>query len=215
MQEGSGVSSSGESAVGEVQQRAQEQIQNLAGQAQQAAGNAQSQIKEQLDSRSTQAGNQVRSTAEDLRVVGKELRNQGKETPARVAEQAAQRIDQVGRYLAESSPDQVLSDIEGYARRQPWVVVGGGVALGFIASRFLKASGSRRYNTMYGWRLPATQAGGATGEIPSTTSPVTQTPPAPAAPAAPQAPSPQMGVPPATPHGGFSEPANPTGSGRV
>jgi hypothetical protein len=38
-----------------------------------------------------------------------------------------------------------LADVEAFARRQRWLVAAGGLALGFAASRFLKASSSRRY----------------------------------------------------------------------
>ena len=36
-----------------------------------------------------------------------------------------------------------------FGRRQPWAVIAGGLALGFAASRFLKASSSRRYESGY------------------------------------------------------------------
>jgi hypothetical protein len=35
--------------------------------------------------------------------------------------------------------------VEDFARSKPWAVAAGGLALGFAASRFLKASSSRRY----------------------------------------------------------------------
>jgi hypothetical protein len=37
--------------------------------------------------------------------------------------------------------------VEDFGRRQPWAVIAGGLALGFAASRFLKASSSRRYES--------------------------------------------------------------------
>ena len=50
-----------------------------------------------------------------------------------------------------------LGDIEDFGRKQPWVVIGGGIALGIAASRFLKASSSRRYEqrSSGAQRLPA------------------------------------------------------------
>ena len=47
--------------------------------------------------------------------------------------------------MSESDADKILSDVEDAARKNPWAVVAGGVALGFAASRFLKASSSDRY----------------------------------------------------------------------
>ena len=87
--------------------------------------------------------------ASDARSVADELRKQGKEQPAKLAEQAAQRAESLGDYLQRSDGDAILRDLENFGRRQPWAVIAGGLALGFAASRFLKASSSRRYESGY------------------------------------------------------------------
>jgi hypothetical protein len=110
-----------------------------------AMGQARGRLRDQVDQRSTQAGDQVQSAAQDVRSVAEQLRNQGKETPARVAEQVANRAESFGTYLRDADGERLLGDVEGFARRQPWLVAAGGLALGFVASRFLKASSSRRY----------------------------------------------------------------------
>jgi hypothetical protein len=115
--------------------------------AQQAKGQAASRVREQVDQRSTQAGQQVATTASDIRSVADQLREQGKDQPAKLAEQAAQRAETIGDYLQRSDGDTILGDLEDFGRRQPWAVIAGGVALGFAASRFLKASSSRRYES--------------------------------------------------------------------
>jgi hypothetical protein len=102
-------------------------------------------LKEQVDERSTQAGQQVNTVADDVRSVAGELRNQGKDKPAQYAEQAAERVQSVGQWLERSDGDQILSDVESFARRNPWAVAAGGLVLGFAASRFLKASSTERY----------------------------------------------------------------------
>jgi hypothetical protein len=35
--------------------------------------------------------------------------------------------------------------VESFVRRRPWLAAGTGMFVGFLASRFLKASGDRRY----------------------------------------------------------------------
>jgi hypothetical protein len=105
----------------------------------------QQRLKEQVDQRSTQAGQQVNTVADDVRTVAGELRNQGKDKPAQYAEQAAERVQSVGQWLERSDGDQILNDVESFARRKPWAVAAGGLALGLAASRFLKASSSERY----------------------------------------------------------------------
>jgi hypothetical protein len=128
--------------VQDAAEQAKEKAQDAAGQAKQQAG---TKLREQVDQRSTEAGEQVAGTAGDLRSMGEQLRSQGKDTPARLAEQAADRTERLGGYLRDSDPDTILGDVEDFARRQPWAVVAGGIALGFAASRFLKASSSDRY----------------------------------------------------------------------
>jgi ElaB/YqjD/DUF883 family membrane-anchored ribosome-binding protein len=126
--------------VEEVKGQAQEKVQE-------ASGQAKDRVREQVDQRSTQAGERVASAARDARSVGEELRRQGKDQPAKVADQAADRAERLGGYLQESDADRILRDVEDFGRRQPWAVVAGGLALGFLASRFLKASSEQRYRT--------------------------------------------------------------------
>ena len=140
--------------------------------AQQAASQARSTLRDQVDQRSTDAGERVGGFASDVRSVGDQLREQGKDQPAKLADQAADRAQRLGEYLKRSDADRILGDVEDFGRRQPWAVIAGGLALGFAASRFLKASSSERYEQR-GRQLPEqTYAAG-----PVTTGPVV--PPAP------------------------------------
>lgn len=113
--------------------------------AQQAAGQARNQVRTQIDQRSTEAGEKVSAQGSDLRAVGDQLREQGNDGPAKLADQAADHVERAGRWLTESDADKILHDVEDAARRNPWAVATGGVALGFAASRFLKASSNDRY----------------------------------------------------------------------
>jgi hypothetical protein len=122
--------------------QAKEKAQEAAGQAKQKAG---SQLRSQVDQRSTDAGHRVGGLASDVRAVGESLREQGKDQPAKLAEQAADRAERLGSYLKESDADRILGDVEDFGRRQPWAVIAGGVAVGLVASRFLKASSIDRY----------------------------------------------------------------------
>lgn len=114
--------------------------------AQEAKAKASDQVRAQVDERSTQAGEQIATQATDIRTVGEELRKQGKDGPAKVADQAAERAERLGSYLKDKDADTILSDVEDLARKQPLAVIAGGIALGFAASRFLKASSSQRYD---------------------------------------------------------------------
>jgi len=144
--------------------------------AQGALGQARSRLRDQVDQRSTKAGEQVQSTAQDMRSMAEQLRGQGKDTPARVAEQVADRAESFGSYLRDADGERLLRDVENVARRQPWLIAAGGLALGFAASRFLKASSTRRYQTDNGSETPFTQAdvvAPAVGSDPLATQPIT------------------------------------------
>jgi hypothetical protein len=106
---------------------------------------ARGRFRDQVDQRSTQAGERLAGTAADVRSMAEELRRQGKDTPARMVDQAAGQADRAADYLRQASGDRVLRDVEDFARSKPWAVAAGGLALGFAASRFLKASSGRRY----------------------------------------------------------------------
>jgi hypothetical protein len=126
--------------AGEAAEQAKEKAHSLAGQ-------TQDRIREQVGERSTQAGERVGSTAQDIRAVGEELRHQGREGPAKIAEQAADRINRAGTYLRDSDADRILNDVEDFGRSRPWAVLAGAVVAGFAAARFLKASSRQRYSS--------------------------------------------------------------------
>jgi hypothetical protein len=122
----------------DVKERAQE----AAGGAVEEARNA---ARRQVAERSTQVGERVSSVAQDLRGVTEKLSESENEQGARLARSAAEQAEKAGTYLSESDGDRILHDVEDLARRQPWLVLAGGVALGVAAARMLKASSAERY----------------------------------------------------------------------
>jgi hypothetical protein len=135
------------STTDQVKDQVRDKAQVAQDKAQGALGQARGRISDQVDQRSTQAGERISQQAADVRSVAEQLRSQGKDGPASVAEQVASQADRVGDYLKGASGDRILHDVEDFARRQPMLVTAGALALGFAASRFLKASSSRRYET--------------------------------------------------------------------
>jgi hypothetical protein len=144
-----GSTGDGGSTTDQVKDQVKEKAQVAQDKARGAVGQARGRISDQVDQRSTQAGERIAGTASDVRSIADELRSQGKEAPANLAEQMASQADRVGDYLKGASGDRILRDAEDFARRQPMLVAAGALALGFAASRFLKASSSRRYQSAY------------------------------------------------------------------
>ncbi len=129
---------------GEVVSDAQEQF---SAKAQELGEEARFQVREQVDQRSTQAGEQVQAMGGALQTGVEQLRGDGKEIPAKVIAQVAERAEDLGAYLQSAQADQIFTDLERFARRRPWVTAGAGVLAGFMASRFVKASADRRYQS--------------------------------------------------------------------
>jgi hypothetical protein len=173
---------------GSTAEQVQEQAEQTKQQAQQAGAKAKDRLREQVDQRSTQAGERVGSTAQDVRSVAEGLRKQGKDQPARLAEQAADRVERLGDYLKESDGDRILGDVEDFGREKPWAVALGGLALGFAVSRFLKASSTQRYSQLRSdpssTPRRARQDGPAMGETAPPRADIPQAPGAPADPLA-------------------------------
>ena len=114
-------------------------------------------VRDQLDQRSTQAGSEMRSLADALRRSGQRLGDEGNSNTSQLTTQAADRIERLGSYLEQKRGDELIRDIETFARRRPWMVAGIGLLAGVVAARFTKASSERRsavHRQAGGWPTP-------------------------------------------------------------
>jgi len=130
-------------------------VEQAKGQVGEMAGEAQTKVRaaveDQLDQRSDQASEQIESVADNVRAVGDTLRERNQDMAAQIADRAAEYAQQLSDYLRESSADQIMRDVEGYARRQPWAVIAAGVMVGFAASRVLRASAPSEGSSGSNW----------------------------------------------------------------
>jgi ElaB/YqjD/DUF883 family membrane-anchored ribosome-binding protein len=123
---------------------AKEKARDIAGQAREharaAAGQAKGKAAAQVDERSTQIGQQIGTQAQSLDGVAEELRSQGKDGPAKIAEQAGERVRSVGNYLEQTDGESLVQAAADAARENPAAAAAVGAAAGFAAGRLLKAS---------------------------------------------------------------------------
>lgn len=140
----------------DVRQKAEETASTLVDQAQQVAQTTASTQKER-------AAETLGALAQTLRESGSSMREQQPQI-ASFADQAAQRVEGISTYVREHDVNELVGEAERFARREPLIFVGGAFALGFLASRFLKAampqggSGQRTlnsgdYSTGYGGNM--------------------------------------------------------------
>jgi hypothetical protein len=143
-----------------AQQKAQEAVGQAKDKAKGVAAPAAENLKSQLDARTTAAGEGVAGIADIARQAGDQMREKGQEGPAKYADRAAEYVERLGGYLRDADPDRMLRDVEGVARKQPALVAGGGLVLGFLAARFLRASSQGRSGVDQAYRgeyTPASQ----------------------------------------------------------
>lgn len=149
--EGVSATQKGKEAAKDAGAHAQDKALELKDQAQEKAHEAKGQVagrvREQVNTRSTEAGQQLGSVAEALRSTSEKLTEDGKDIPARIVEQGAEQAERLGTYLRDADADVILQSVEDFGRRRPAVVAAGAAVLGFLASRFLRASSERRYQT--------------------------------------------------------------------
>jgi hypothetical protein len=129
----SGPTDAGASSAGVIDQ-AKETISNVASQ---AGG----KVASRLDTQKDQAAEGLGSVAQALRQTGDQLREQNK--GAAVHEYISSAADQVERlsgYLRSTNVNQMVNQVEQFARRQPALFLGGAFVLGLIGARFLKSS---------------------------------------------------------------------------
>jgi hypothetical protein len=129
------------SQTGDIAQGVAEQVSERVHEARVSVG---SRLGAEVDTRSTAAGEQVGAVGRAMRDMSDQLRSQGSHLPARLTDEAADRAERLGGYLRESNAERMVTDIEDFGRRQPWIMAAGGVLLGAAAARFLKASSQRR-----------------------------------------------------------------------
>jgi hypothetical protein len=133
---------------GDLKETAQQKAQDVAGQAtgraRDAAGRATEGLRTQIDTRTTAAGEGIVGLADIARQAGDQMREKGQEGPAQYADRAAQYVERLGGYLRDADATRMLQDVESVARRAPVPLAAGGLILGFLGARFLRASSQGR-----------------------------------------------------------------------
>ena len=84
------------------------------------------------------AGETLEQVARVVRDSGNQLRQDRPEI-AGVVDTVAERVEQASTYLREHDAQQVIGEVERFARRQPALVVGGGLVVGLLAGRLLRS----------------------------------------------------------------------------
>ena len=135
-----------------------EQAKEAASQVKEQAGQMTDQVKEQASKVTDKAKEQATTRVEDqkgraaegivgfadaLNQVSGSMRDQNP-TVANFAETAASKLEQFAETLNDKDVNDLVTDIERMARKQPALFIGGAFVAGVLAARFLKSSSGMR-----------------------------------------------------------------------
>lgn len=84
------------------------------------------------------------SVAAALRKTSEELEGQDTGPVGGYVNKAANFLSDISHHVRQNDVDQLLHQVEGFARREPAIALGSAFAIGVIAARFLKSSNQRR-----------------------------------------------------------------------
>jgi hypothetical protein len=137
-------------------------------QAREQTGQAMDEVRgnafQMMDQQKHRAADGLGSVASALRQTGDNLQNGDQGAIGQYANRAADTVDQLAQQIRDKSVDQLFSEAEQFARREPEIFLGGAVLLGLLASRFLKASARRsQMNRAYGNYGSSSQYGRGAG----------------------------------------------------
>jgi ElaB/YqjD/DUF883 family membrane-anchored ribosome-binding protein len=129
-----GATGTGATSTGKTQPEGDRLEQAATGLADQATRTAEAQASNMM----TKAGETLDQVARAIRDAGQGIRQERPEI-ADIADTTAQRVQDASTYLREHDAREVIDSVQDYARRQPAVIVAGGLALGLLAGRFLRS----------------------------------------------------------------------------
>jgi ElaB/YqjD/DUF883 family membrane-anchored ribosome-binding protein len=115
----------------------------------QAFGAATKRATEVLDEQKGTVASGLTTVADSIKQVGENLNTTPEQNPitekaAQYTNSLAQQIENLSGYFERKDVREMVRDVESFARRYPAYFIGGAVALGFLAARFLKSSGPRQ-----------------------------------------------------------------------
>jgi hypothetical protein len=96
----------------------------------------------QLATQKERASSELGGVARALRTTGEQLQEQ--DSVARYVNQAAEQTERLSEYLSERDANELVREMEDFARNRPAVFLGGAFAIGIAAARFLKSSSGQR-----------------------------------------------------------------------
>jgi ElaB/YqjD/DUF883 family membrane-anchored ribosome-binding protein len=106
----------------------------------QATDTAKQQADRQLDN----VSDGLDQVVQTLHQAGDSMRQNNQGMVGGYIDKAADQVERVSDYVRVRSVDDIVDDVQSYARREPVIAIGVALGVGFIAARLLKASLGRK-----------------------------------------------------------------------
>jgi hypothetical protein len=111
------------------------------------AGNVMAEARHTVEARVSttkdRAAEGLDTFARALHKTGEHLKTDEQEMVSAYVGRAADQVSRLSSYLQSRTVGQVIGDVEGIARREPALFVGGAFVAGILGGRFLKSSAAR------------------------------------------------------------------------
>jgi len=98
---------------------------------------ARDELRAQAHEQQQRAASGLSATAEDLRSMADGSQRDG--TASNLVRQASERADEIGRWLADREPGEVLDEVRAFARRRPGVFIAAAAVAGVVAGRLTRS----------------------------------------------------------------------------
>ena len=121
-------------------------MENAKQQAKAMASQAAEQGKTVVNQQKDTVAEQVDSVSGAIRGAAENLEQEGQPQTSHYVSMLADQIETLGRQLRNKDAGTLLRDAENLSRRAPFAFFAGALAVGFLASRFLKSSAERSYS---------------------------------------------------------------------
>lgn len=133
-------------ALGRMPHDASEAGHEMAEDGRQGIAAARTRVRSLLEQQTHRAADQLGTVATALHEAAKRLNDENNGAAAHYTDMAAERVEEMADMLRTATVDDIVTRVEGFARRQPEIFVGAAFAVGFLFARFVKSSGDRRHH---------------------------------------------------------------------
>ncbi len=158
-----GAARAGQTSGGSRDEQAtpmKEQVQHTAADVKEQVQHTAADLKEQVATQATgtmanqkdAASDNLNTVAHAFRQTSEHLRDSDQAGIAGYVDRAAGQVEHVAGYLSKRDLREIAQDAEQFARREPALFLGGALALGLFAARFLKSSGQAAQGGGQGYR---------------------------------------------------------------